>query len=97
MMRSILEPFYEWAGRNPDQLLYAFLDIDGRTTESYTYAQFLQRTSDIAVHIRQTRSLKPGDRVLLAYPPGVEPPPLCHTGRTSAIRTSSPRRRTRQQ
>lgn len=70
--RSILEPFYAWVDRNPDQLLYAFLDIDGRTTESYTYAQFLQRTTDIATHLRGTRKLSPGDRVLLAYPPGVE-------------------------
>ena len=71
MMRSILEPFYGWVDKNPDQLLYAFLDIDGRTTESYTYAQFIQRTTDIAAHIRQTGSVKPGDRVLLAYPPGI--------------------------
>ena len=72
MTSSILAPFRVWTDRNPDKLLYAFLDVDGRTTESYTYAQFLQRTADIAAHIGRTCPLPPGERVLLAYPPGVE-------------------------
>ncbi len=71
-MPSILGQFYEWTERNPDQLLYAFLDIDGRIAESYSYAQFLQRTTDIASHIRRTYPMPPGERVILAYPPGVE-------------------------
>jgi thioester reductase-like protein len=69
---SVLGPFHEWTERNPDKLLYAFLDVEGRTRESYTYAQFLQRTTDIASHIRRTYPMDPGERVLLAYPPGVE-------------------------
>lgn len=72
MRRSILAPFREWVDRNPDQLLHAFLDLDGRVTESYTYAQFLQRTADIAAHIRRVSPMAQGERVLLAYPPGVE-------------------------
>jgi len=72
MMRSILTPFREWVARSPDQLLYAFLDIDGRITESHSYTQFLQRTTDIASHIRRSHPMAPGERVLLAYPPGVE-------------------------
>lgn len=71
-MASILGTFYEWTERNPDTLLFTFLDVDGRTTESYSYAQFLQRTTDIASHIRRTHPMAPGERVLLAYPPGVE-------------------------
>jgi len=72
MSLSILGPVYEWSERQPDQLLYAFLDAEGRTTESYSYAQFLQRTTDIASHIRRTFPMEPGERVLLAYPPGLE-------------------------
>ena len=72
MTRSILTPFREWAERDPDKLLYAFLDVDGRITERYSYAQFLQRTTDIASHIQRTHPMAPGERVLLAYPPGVE-------------------------
>ncbi len=71
-MASILTEFYEWTGRDPDTLLYAFLDGDGRVTESRTYAQFLQRTSDIAAHIRRAHPMPPGERVLLIYPPGIE-------------------------
>jgi thioester reductase-like protein len=71
-VRSILQPLYRSTERHPDRLLYAFLDIDGETTESYSYAQFVQRTTEIASHILRTRSMEPGERVLLAYPPGVE-------------------------
>ena len=31
-MSSILGPFLQWTERNPDKLLYAFLDVEGRTT-----------------------------------------------------------------
>lgn len=71
-MPSILGQFYQWVERTPDQLLFAFLDKEGRTTESYTYAQFIQRTNDIACHIRSTHSIQPGARMLLVYPPGLE-------------------------
>ena len=72
MTASILAPFYEWAERCPNKLLYAFLDVDGRVSESYTYAEFAQRTADIAEHVLNAHSMRQGERVLLAYPPGVE-------------------------
>jgi thioester reductase-like protein len=72
MTRSILGPFREWVARTPDKLLYAFLDVEGRVTESWSYAQFLQRTTDIASYIQRAHPMAPGERVLLAYPPGVE-------------------------
>jgi len=71
-MASILEPLYRWNERQPDRLLYAFLDADGRTKESYSYSAFLQRTTDIAWHLRRVPRLSAGDRVLLAFPPGLE-------------------------
>jgi thioester reductase-like protein len=71
-MASILEPLYRWNERQPDRLLYAFLDADGRTREAYSYSAFLQRTTDIARHLRRVSRLSGGDRVLLAFPPGVE-------------------------
>ena len=69
---SILEPLRRWTERWPDKLLYAFLDIDGKVRESYTYAQFLERTGEIAAHMGRVAQLEPGERVLLAYPPGLE-------------------------
>ncbi len=60
------------AERHPEKLLYAFLDRDGRTTHSYTYEAFVQRTAEIAAHIAHSHPLEQGDRVLLVYPPGLE-------------------------
>ncbi len=71
-MASLLEPLRAWADRQPEKVMYAFLDIDGHVTESYTYAQFYQRTGAIAAHIRRVSRLEAGARVLLVYPPGVE-------------------------
>ena len=71
-MPSIIEQLRERTRQTPDKLLYAFLDIEGRTTQSYTYASFFQRTTDIAAHIQRSATLRAGDRVLLAYPPGLE-------------------------
>jgi len=71
-MPSILRSLSTWAERCPDRLLYAFLDVEGRTTASYTYGQFVQRTIDIAAHVQRSHDLPAGARVLLAYPPGLE-------------------------
>ena len=69
---TILNPLRANTEKHPDKLLYAFLDLNGRTTESYRYEAFVQRTTDIASHIYHAHPLKPGERVLLCYPPGVE-------------------------
>ena len=69
---SVVQQVQLQVARTPDQLLYAFLDIKGDITQSVTYAQFFQRTTDIALHLQQVASSAPGDRVLLAYPPGIE-------------------------
>jgi len=71
-MASILEPLRAAAASHPDKLLYAFLDGDGRVTESYTYGAFLQRTTAIASYIQRTVPMPVGSRVLLVYPPGLE-------------------------
>lgn len=70
--KSILTDLDTWAERVPNKTLYAFLDKNGDTTDSLTYRQFVQRTIDIAGHIQRGYKLKPGQRVLLAHPPGVE-------------------------
>ena len=71
-MPSIINLLRARMHETPDKLLYAFLDIDGQVTQSYTYATFFQRTTDIATHIQRTHKMQVGDRVLLAYPPGLE-------------------------
>ncbi len=68
----VLDSLRANADKHPDRLLYAFLDADGRTTQSYDYGTFVQRTSDIASHFHDSYPLQPGERVLLVYPPGLE-------------------------
>src|SRR5450755_1624913 len=72
MMAPILDHLDRLAEEHPDKLLYSYLDLNGNPIESYTYASFLRRTKAIAGHLRRERRFAAQDRVLLAYPPGLE-------------------------
>jgi thioester reductase-like protein len=69
---SILCELQALAQEHPGRLLYSFLDVDGDSTESYTYASFLLRAESIAGHLLTGGRFSAGDRLLLAYPPGLE-------------------------
>lgn len=71
-MRSIITEFEKQVSSYREQLLFAFLDIKGELKESYTYAEFDIRTKCIAAHFQTNHSFHKGDRILLAYPPGLE-------------------------
>jgi len=60
------------ADEHPDKLLYSYLDVDGDPIESYTYASFLLRAESIAERLSSGGGFAAGDRLLLAYPPGLE-------------------------
>lgn len=72
MMASILDRMNGLAEEHPDKLLYSYLDVNGDLIESYTYAAFVHRAEVIAGHLRAPDRFAAGDRVLLAYPPGLE-------------------------
>jgi thioester reductase-like protein len=72
MMSSLLDQMDRLAVEHPDKLLYSFLDLHGDPIESYTYASFQHRTKAIAGHLRREGRFAAGDRLLLAYPPGLE-------------------------
>src|SRR6201996_2040082 len=72
MLASILDNLDRLADEHPDKLLYSYLDVNGDPIESYTYASFLQRAQAIAGHLRKDGRFAAGDRLLLAYPPGLE-------------------------
>jgi thioester reductase-like protein len=72
MMASILDHLDMLADEHPDKLLYSYLDVNGDPIESYTYASFLHRAQAIAGHLRKEGGFAAGDRLLLAYPPGLE-------------------------
>lgn len=71
-MNNIFQQLDYWTQKNPHKLLYAFLDIDGNITEQYTYLSFKQRVNIIAANLQQQNEFEAGDRILLAYPPGLE-------------------------
>ena len=71
-MGSVLASVEEWAVSQPDKPLYVFLDAHGEIVDRLTYATFLDRVRLIAGHLGSDARFAPGDRVLLAYPPGVE-------------------------
>jgi len=71
-MASILDQLDRLGDEHPHKLLYSYLDLNGNPIESYTYASFLWRTKAIAGHLRKERRFASQDRLLLAYPPGLE-------------------------
>jgi thioester reductase-like protein len=71
-MTSILDQLDRLGEEHPHKLLYSYLDLNGVPIESYTYASFLDRTKAIAGHLRKQRRFAAHDRLLLAYPPGLE-------------------------
>jgi thioester reductase-like protein len=72
MTPSILGHLDRLADEHPDKLLYSYLDVNGDPIQSYAYASFLQRVEAIAGHLWKERRFAAGDRLLLAYPPGLE-------------------------
>ena len=72
MMASILDQLDRLGDEHPDKLLYSYIDLNGDPIESYSYASFLHRTQAIAGHLRKDGHFAAGDRLLLAYPPGLE-------------------------
>jgi thioester reductase-like protein len=72
MTPSILGHLDRLADEHPDKLLYSYLDVNGDPIESYTYASFLRRAQAIAGQLWRERRFAAGDRLLLAYPPGLE-------------------------
>jgi thioester reductase-like protein len=70
-MPSILDHLKNWTTLCPDRLLFAFLDASGNAQESYSFAAFDRATARLARHLAEEAGLRHGDRVLLAYPPGL--------------------------
>ena len=72
LRRNFIQLFKENVKKHPQQPLYVFLDIHGSVKASYTYEQFDERSKALACSLIRKENLNAGDRVLLAYPPGLE-------------------------
>jgi len=71
-MTSLIDYLEYWAVKHPEKVLFAFRDAQGRIMEQHTYGTFNERTRTIAGHLREVLNLGSGERVLLAYAPGLE-------------------------
>src|SRR6202795_2940073 len=71
-MASILDQLDRLGDQHPHKLLYSYVDLNGNPIEGYTYESFLHRTKVIAGHLRKEHRFAAQDRLLLAYPPGLE-------------------------
>jgi thioester reductase-like protein len=72
MIASILDKLDSLGNQHPHRLLYSYIDVNGNPIGGYSYESFLQRTKVIAGHLRKQHGFKSQDRLLLAYPPGLE-------------------------
>src|SRR5579864_9509082 len=72
MIASILDKLDRLGDEHPRKLLYSYIDLNGNQIESYSYESFLNRTKVIAGHLRRGHRFAAQDRLLLAYPPGLE-------------------------
>ncbi len=71
-METLIDYLRMWEARKPDQTLFRFVDVDGRELEHHTYRSFAERTRELAAYLSMEAGLRPGERVLLVYPPGLE-------------------------
>src|SRR5271169_2201401 len=72
MKASILHKLDSLGDQHPHRVLYSYIDVNGDPIGSYSYESFLHRTKVIAGHLRKEHGFKANDRLLLAYPPGLE-------------------------
>src|ERR1700688_1244560 len=71
-MASILDQLDRLGDQHPHKLLYSYIDLNGNPIECYSYASFIHRTKAIAGHLLKDGQFAAEDRLLLAYPPGLE-------------------------
>src|SRR6202041_3581196 len=72
MKASILGKLDSLGDQHPNRLLYSYIDLNGKQIGAYSYGSFLHRTKVIAGHLRKEHGFASQDRLLLAYPPGLE-------------------------
>jgi len=72
MIDSILDKLDSLGNQHPHRLLYSYIDVNGNPIGGYSYEAFLHRTKVIAGHLRKVHGFESQDRLLLAYPPGLE-------------------------
>ncbi|MEM9590372.1 MAG: AMP-binding protein [Pseudomonadota bacterium] len=62
----------QWVERQPTRRLFAFVNSRGEILEDYDYSGFAARVDTLAAALSEQDGLRPGDRVVLTYQPGLE-------------------------
>ena len=70
-MRFITDWLDAWAAIQPDKKLFGFVGPDGSERDGYSYLRFAGVTRQLAGWLRD-QDLAWGERVVLAYPPGLD-------------------------
>ena len=71
-MGNVLASLEAWTAVQPDKPLYVFLDARGKVADRLTYRELSDRVAVVASRLASDARLSPGERVLLAYPAGLE-------------------------
>ncbi|OQR97826.1 fatty-acid-CoA ligase, partial [Thraustotheca clavata] len=70
--QSIAELLKQRAIDFPDKVVYTFLDDAGREVVTLTFGQLDTAARSVAATLQKDGNVKKGDRVMLAYPPGLD-------------------------
>ncbi len=70
MAANLMDVLESRAIRQPDQVAYIYLPYDGSEDQRLTYAELDQTARGVAAFLQSESSR--GERVLLAYPPGID-------------------------
>uniref|UniRef100_K3WAG2 AMP-dependent synthetase/ligase domain-containing protein n=1 Tax=Globisporangium ultimum (strain ATCC 200006 / CBS 805.95 / DAOM BR144) TaxID=431595 RepID=K3WAG2_GLOUD len=79
MESELLERLEKWAKESPARAMLSFVDDNGSTQASLTAADLHRKVQNLAALLVASSQqhpkglgIKPGDRVLLVYPPGLD-------------------------
>jgi len=61
-----------WAAAQPKKPAWSFLDESGNVEDSYTYEELNNSATALGNHLVADKGIKPGDRVLLVFFPGLD-------------------------
>jgi thioester reductase-like protein len=70
-MEFVTDFLNAWAGVQPNKPLFSFVGADGAQQDGYTCSRFAEATRHLAGWLRRAHGLRLGERVLLAYSPGL--------------------------
>ncbi|CAK9251168.1 unnamed protein product, partial [Sphagnum jensenii] len=70
-MKTVLEALTEFAHSQPDKKVWSFLNDSSEVNDSYTYKELEKATDELAFQLIHTHNIRPADRVLLVFFPGL--------------------------